>query len=745
MAKHIKIGSPVNDAERWAFEYLAKRLPDSHILLSNLEILTQTGQPMEVDALVIGHYAIYLVDVKGYTGRLVVEVNSWELNDRWVENSLAKANYVARVLASRIKDRLPSGVHAPWCQGMVFVTGRQGDNIQIAKQYPELSIFCPDNIENALTDKDYVTSKNKYEITKQQRDFALEVIGKVGVMASRQNHIQDFVKDKLLGSVNGIEIWDAHYQLGDWTSAWLLKLVQSGSANSEEELNLKSTQLKQEFYRLQQLSGISGIPVTAPLISDGEQFVLPIKRPRGKPISTVDKSQFDTDKILRVLREAVACLQQIHQRGCTLGTISEKSVFLSEEGDIEFLEVRDDLDVVSDIQHFKKLIWELACHSGVEEVSNWFQSDDEDADLELLRLSLNKALLGLEDEVDIGSVEVAEGAVFAGKYQLLTRLAKSANGDHWKAKHVAGQFECVLSIYNGADELWQDASLQYSGLMQLYHPAIERIFDIDLIESENIYYISRAWVDGETLLSIAEDADSAQLRDIFRQLLVGLQYLHQQGLIHKNITPETIIFSNEKAVLVNFSGLPKELVTSENLRYTDSSIQDTGWTAQADLYSLVLSFAGAVDTTLQIEESTPENITSAISYFLDETSIEAINEFLTLQQTVDEEVNYLELFALEDSDHRVEELPETIVSEWGISKGYMTFMVLDMLNDQRPRSRNQWVLNALRSRHIAGNKTNRSSMSATISRMKASGIAEEYGKKVRLTEKFIEEWKSSHW
>lgn len=70
----------------------------------------------------------------------------------------------------------------------------------------------------------------------------------------------------------------------------------------------------------------------------------------------------------------------------------------------------------------------------------------------------------------------------------------------------------------------------------------------------------------------------------------------------------------------------------------------------------------------------------------------------------------------------------------------MTFLLLDMLNNGQPRSRNQIVLNALGSRQIAGNKTNRSSMSGTVSLLKSAGIAKDHGKKVRLTKEFLEHW-----
>ena len=102
MAKHIKIGQPVNAAETWAFEFLEDKLPHEYLLITNVEIPTPTGVLKEVDALVFGKYAIYLIDVKGYTGRLSVDANSWLLDGRRVDNALSKANGISRVYAGRI-------------------------------------------------------------------------------------------------------------------------------------------------------------------------------------------------------------------------------------------------------------------------------------------------------------------------------------------------------------------------------------------------------------------------------------------------------------------------------------------------------------------------------------------------------------------------------------------------------------------------------------------------------------------
>ena len=66
MAKHISIGKPVNEAERWAFDFLKKNLPDDYKIYNNLEIYNSNsnGAPREIDAVIFGEFAIYILDVK---------------------------------------------------------------------------------------------------------------------------------------------------------------------------------------------------------------------------------------------------------------------------------------------------------------------------------------------------------------------------------------------------------------------------------------------------------------------------------------------------------------------------------------------------------------------------------------------------------------------------------------------------------------------------------------------------------
>ena len=71
MARHVSVGKPANEAEKWAFNFLKENLPDHYILITNVDVYSDTNQPFEVDAIVIADWGVYLVDVKGYKGDMV--------------------------------------------------------------------------------------------------------------------------------------------------------------------------------------------------------------------------------------------------------------------------------------------------------------------------------------------------------------------------------------------------------------------------------------------------------------------------------------------------------------------------------------------------------------------------------------------------------------------------------------------------------------------------------------------------
>lgn len=655
MARMISFGTPVNDAERWAFSLLADELPEDYILLTNVEIPTKSGQAMEVDALVIGEWGVYVVDVKGYIGRLDAGLHAWSLDGREVDNSLAKANYVARVLAGNVKHKIPVGVYAPWCQGMVFVTGRKGEEIELEKQQGSLSIYTPKQIVAALTTEWGLTAPKKHQVTETQKELVLETIGQVAIVEQRNNKIQDFTKLKCLFIQSGLEVWQAEYNPGEWTAPWLLKVLIPTQFTDSDQSQAHEAQLRREFLRLQSLSGCCGVPYCAPLIQDGEQLVLPIRMPRGVPLNVLESEQMTTYQLLEVLRRSVTGLQQIHRRGFTVGGWTSNCIFVSDMGDVEFIDIKDNVSTSEDIKAYAEGFLAIAEQTQQPRVYQWYREAvaGSTTDLDALRSDLS-ALIdhGVCDTVP-EKVEITAGAIVDHHFKLEQFIAATETSQFWRATHMQGQYQCGISIYSKVEANWPMLSNTYRSLAKVYHPHIEKVLAFGQLPQSEKLFIARAWEYGVSIDEL-EEIQLGQPLMWFTQLLTGLQYMHQMDIYHGAICPKNIICNPNKAILVNF-GIGLDIAASHYAcQYADPTLWEVEGDAEKDLYGLVASFIDAMAPDSLKGNLCQQGMIKALEAFDREWFGEALYDVcykvLNFDLSVHSGMNYLEMFDLADKE-----------------------------------------------------------------------------------------------
>lgn len=350
MGRRIPFGEPQNQSERWAFGFLEEHLPDDIEFLTNIEVLSESGQPFEVDAIVLGPWAIHFIDVKGYSGAVRAGKDVWEIDGRPVENPLPKANHLARLFAGRMRRRADRGAHTPWCQGGAFLTGLNGTGLSLVKDDPALCAWGPDRMVEALLTERHVTSPQHHAVTPGQWALARDVAGQTEAVLRRQNRIGDFQRTKRIHAHQGLEIWLAEYHHGDYTRLFLLKMLDPGGFDSAEQAQKAMADLRTEAGLYMELSGLAGIPYVAPLIDTGETLALPIRMPRGKPLAQLGPRGLGAEFRLRVLRSAGAALQGIHNRGLSHGRLKPESIFITDAGEVELLDIggRGKGDAVTD-------------------------------------------------------------------------------------------------------------------------------------------------------------------------------------------------------------------------------------------------------------------------------------------------------------------------------------------------------------------------------------------------------------
>ncbi|MGS0695410.1 NERD domain-containing protein [Shewanella sp. 0m-4] len=655
MARMISFGTPVNDAERWAFSLLADELPEDYILLTNVEIPAKSGQAMEVDALVIGEWGVYVVDVKGYIGRLDAGLHAWSLDGREVDNSLAKANYVARVLAGNVKHKIPVGVYAPWCQGMVFVTGRKGEEIELEKQQGSLSIYTPKQIVDALTKEWGLTAPRKHQVTDTQKELVLETIGQVAVVEKRNNQIHDFTKLKCLFIQSGLEVWQAEYNPGEWTAPWLLKVLIPTQFTDSNQSEAHEAQLRSEFLRLQSLSGCCGVPYCAPLIQDGEQLVLPIRMPRGVPLNVLQSEQMTTYQLLEILRRSVTGLQQIHRRGFTVGGWTSNCIFVSDMGDVEFIDIKDNVSNNEDIKAYAEGFLTIAEQTQQPRIYQWYREAiaGSTTDLDALRSDLS-ALIdhGVCDTVP-EKIDITAGAIIDHHFKLEQFITAKETSQFWRATHLQGQYQCGVSIYSKVQANWPMLSNIYRTLAKVYHPHIEKVLAFGQLPQSDNLFIARAWEYGVSIDEL-EEIRLGQPLMWFTQLLTGLQYMHQMDIYHGAICPKNIICNPNKAILVNF-GIGLDIAASHYAsQYADPRLWEVEGEAERDLYGLVASFVDAMAPESLKGDLGHAGIIKALEAFdrqwFGEALYDVCHKVLNFDLSVHAGMNYLEMFDLAENN-----------------------------------------------------------------------------------------------
>src|SRR5207248_4554236 len=111
MAELIEIpgnGGPVNEGERRVIAALLEHLPANYFVVPNVEITDPGGQRYEYDAIVVAPHAVYVIEVKDWSGRIEGDDREWLVNGHTRKAPLPLTERKAKVLKSKLVDRAPA-------------------------------------------------------------------------------------------------------------------------------------------------------------------------------------------------------------------------------------------------------------------------------------------------------------------------------------------------------------------------------------------------------------------------------------------------------------------------------------------------------------------------------------------------------------------------------------------------------------------------------------------------------------
>ena len=163
-------------------------------------------------------------------------------------------------------------------------------------------------------------------------------------------------------------------------------------------------------------------------------------------------------------------------------------------------------------------------------------------------------------------VEIQPGLVLRDRFTLGKRIAGGGIGELYQAidrRRIEADYPdpfVAIKVLNRNFQRLNGAVriLQYEAILaqRLIHPNLVRVFDID--RHAGIYFVTMEWLRGESLarrLSRTERRPMPWIatRYILREVAKGLDFAHQNGVIHGDVKPANIFLTTDGNVkLVDF-------------------------------------------------------------------------------------------------------------------------------------------------------------------------------------------------
>ncbi|MFQ5435711.1 MAG: serine/threonine protein kinase, partial [Anaerolineae bacterium] len=159
-----------------------------------------------------------------------------------------------------------------------------------------------------------------------------------------------------------------------------------------------------------------------------------------------------------------------------------------------------------------------------------------------------------------------------GKYKVIARLGRGGMADVYKAYNPNLQQHVAIKLLHGypAEREIGRFEQEAAAVARLRHPNIVRIFDFDV--ADGLHYMVMELIDGPTLeAKLKTDSqrgqrDMGEIARIFGALASAIDYAHSRGMVHHDLKPANIMFTEDGEVVLMDFGIAR--IVGERSQHT---------------------------------------------------------------------------------------------------------------------------------------------------------------------------------
>jgi serine/threonine protein kinase len=144
----------------------------------------------------------------------------------------------------------------------------------------------------------------------------------------------------------------------------------------------------------------------------------------------------------------------------------------------------------------------------------------------------------------VPQADLAPGHVVEARYRILGTLGKGGMGTVYQVERLSDHKHLALKLSRevrgmALARLAREAQIA----ARVHHPNVVSIVDADVAQGGHAYLVME-FVEGRTLAECEEQRPYAWCLEVLSQVLEGVQALHAQGVIHRDLKPNNILLSD---------------------------------------------------------------------------------------------------------------------------------------------------------------------------------------------------------